>query len=70
MQGRFSDHSYSTLNLAIKTASDLGHIYVGTEHLLYALVEADGFPAELDKKDILKRIEQISDKGKNTGNWE
>ncbi len=66
MQGRFSDHSYSTLNLAIKTASDLGHIYVGTEHLLYALVEADGFPAELNKKDILKRIEQLSDKGEKT----
>ena len=66
MQGRFSDHSYSTLNLAIKTASDLGHIYVGTEHLLYALVESDGFPAELDKKDILKRIEQISDKGRKS----
>lgn len=66
MQGRFSDHSYSTLNLAIKTASELGHIYVGTEHLLYALVATDGFPAELDKNEILKRIEQISERGEKS----
>ena len=66
MQSRFSSRSHSIINLAVQTASDMGHIYVGTEHLLYSLVATDGFPPDLDSRDIRAGIEQLGECGEKT----
>ena len=38
MVNRFTQRAQSSLNLALQEARELGHSYVGTEHLLLGLL--------------------------------
>ena len=38
MVNRFTQRAQSALNLALREARELGHSYVGTEHLLLGLI--------------------------------
>ena len=38
----FTENSKKAIALAESVSNDLGHGFVGTEHLLYALTETDG----------------------------
>ena len=38
MVNRFTQRAQSSLNFSLKTARELGHSYVGTEHLLLGLL--------------------------------
>ncbi len=54
----FTEKANRALNLAIAVASQLGHTYIGSEHLLFGLVaEGSGVAATLlEKKNITKEM--------------
>ncbi len=62
----FTEKANRALNLAIAVASQLGHTYIGSEHLLFGLVaEGSGVAATLlEKKNITK--EMITEKLEKT----
>lgn len=72
MQSRFSDNAKNTVSLAIRTAGEMGHIYVGTEHLLLALIMAGGIPAyiielkHLTEHTLRERINTLCEPGEPT----
>lgn len=39
MQYKFTNRAEKAIQIANEVASDLGHSYIGTEHLLYGLVQ-------------------------------
>ncbi len=39
MNNRFSERAQSVLNLALQSASEMGHTYIGSEHLLLGLLQ-------------------------------
>ena len=39
MQYKFTNRAEKAIQIANTTASELGHSYIGTEHLLYGLAE-------------------------------
>ncbi len=66
----FTDASLSAVKYAIKSASDLGHTYVGTEHLLLGLlqgpVSASGsilVRFGISQENVLKRICELVGQG-------
>ncbi len=66
MQSRFSESAQRVIELAVKTASEMGHIYVGTEHLLYALAEQEKEPVFLTATEVLEGIDRITERGEKT----
>ena len=63
MANRFTQKAQNVLNLALRSASELGHTYIGSEHLLLALAEElDAIAAKLllnrgaDRAQIKKAI--------------
>ena len=54
----FTEKANKALNLAIAVASQLGHTYIGSEHILFGLVaEGSGVAATLlAKKNVTKEI--------------
>ena len=39
---RFTDKANTALNMAMESARDMGHTYVGTEHLLLGMLRGGG----------------------------
>ena len=39
MTNRFTQKAQNVLNLSLRFASEMGHTYIGSEHLLYALLQ-------------------------------
>lgn len=72
MQNRFSDHAKNIIETAIKTAGEMGHIYVGTEHLLLALVISGDIPVYitelkgLTERKLREKINALSEQGEKT----
>lgn len=66
MQSRFSESAQRVIELAVKTASEMGHIYVGTEHLLYALAVYEKEPACVTPSEVLEGIDRITERGEKT----
>ena len=51
MIDRFTAKARESINLAVQAAEELGHSYVGTEHLLIGLLEPPGcFPRTVLRK--------------------
>lgn len=70
MQVRFTEKAEKALNIARKSAQEMGHNYTGTEHLLYGLVkEGTGIAARVlagqgvTEDKVLFEIEQLVGKG-------
>jgi ATP-dependent Clp protease ATP-binding subunit ClpC len=70
MQGRFTEKAEKALNLAQESAMEMGHGYVGTEHLLLGLVkEATGVAARVlqsqgvTEDKVMKEIEELIGRG-------
>lgn len=65
MANNFSENSTRALNLALEAARQLGHGYIGTEHLLLGLLRADGgvsskvlLDAGLTDEFVVERIKE------------
>ena len=43
----FTEKANRALNCAVETAENLGHTYVGSEHLLLAMLRCSGWPAQV-----------------------
>lgn len=63
---KFTKSGEQVLSLANELASDLGHSYIGTEHILYGLAcEENGVASKVLKnqgiiaEDILDKIEEF-----------
>ena len=76
MQYKFTNSASNALKIANAIAVELGHNYIGTEHLLYGLAnESSGVASEVLKnqninaEDILKKIEELIGREEN-GNGE
>jgi ATP-dependent Clp protease ATP-binding subunit ClpC len=74
MFGRFTERAEKALAHSQESAVELGHNYVGTEHLLLGLVkEGSGVAARVlqtqgvTENKILKEIEQLIGRGDKTG---
>ncbi len=60
MQNKFSKDSREVISLAVSYASEMGHIYVGTEHLLLALAETGVDKNNLNPERIRMQIYDMS----------
>ena len=74
MYGRFTEKAERAIALAQESAMQLGHNYVGTEHLLLGLVkEGSGIAARVlqgqgvTQEKILKEIDELIGRGETTG---
>jgi ATP-dependent Clp protease ATP-binding subunit ClpC len=74
MYGRFTEKAERAIALSQESAMQLGHNYVGTEHLLLGLVkEGSGIAARVlqgqgvTQEKILKEIEELIGRGETTG---
>ena len=74
MYGRFTEKAEKAINFAQESAMQLGHNYVGTEHLLLGLMrEGTGVAARvlqnqgLSEEKVLKEIEDLIGKGDTEG---
>ncbi|NJD01910.1 MAG: ATP-dependent Clp protease ATP-binding subunit [Ruminiclostridium sp.] len=74
MYGRFTEKAEKAINLSQEGAMQLGHNYVGTEHLLLGLVrESTGVAARvlqnqgITEDKVLKEIEELIGKGETVG---
>ncbi|NLC67510.1 MAG: ATP-dependent Clp protease ATP-binding subunit [Clostridiaceae bacterium] len=74
MFGRFTERAEKALAYSQESAMELGHNYVGTEHLLLGLVrEGSGVAARVlqgqgvTESKILQEIEQLVGRGEKTG---
>jgi ATP-dependent Clp protease ATP-binding subunit ClpA len=70
---RFTDRARTSLRLAQEAAGDLGHSYVGTEHLLLGLIaEGEGIAAMalasvgVEREAVRARVEEIVGRGAGT----
>ncbi len=61
MQNRFTQRAQNVLNLALVSASELGHTYIGSEHLLLGLCRENAGAAAI----CLRNVGVDSDKVKN-----
>lgn len=73
MYGRFTEKAEKAINYSQESAMQLGHGYVGTEHLLLGLVrEGTGVASRVlqgqgvTEEKILKEIEELIGRGENT----
>lgn len=69
----FTEKANTALNKAVDAAMDMGHSYVGSEHILYGLlcVEDSAACAALEKygvtdEDIMRKMEQTIGRGEST----
>lgn len=74
MYGRFTEKAEKAINYAQESAMQLGHNYVGTEHLLLGLAkEGTGIAARVlqgqgvTEDKVLNEIEQLVGRGKEVG---
>lgn len=74
MYGRFTEKAEKAIAYSQESAMQLGHNYVGTEHLLLGLVrEGSGVAARvllnqgISEDKVLKEIEELIGKGEETG---
>ncbi|NLD47627.1 MAG: hypothetical protein GX660_10575, partial [Clostridiaceae bacterium] len=74
MYGRFTEKAEKAINFSQETAMELGHNYVGTEHLLLGLIkEGSGVAARVlqsqgvNEEKILKEVEELIGRGESTG---
>jgi ATP-dependent Clp protease ATP-binding subunit ClpC len=74
MFGRFTEKAERAINYAQKSAMEMGHNYVGTEHLLLGLVkEGSGIAsrvlqsAGVTEEKVIKEIEELIGKSEGTG---
>ena len=58
----FSEKSNIALNLAFESAQDMGHTFVGSEHILLGLAKTDDSAAQTILKDNGVTAEAVSDK--------
>jgi ATP-dependent Clp protease ATP-binding subunit ClpC len=72
--GRFTEKAEKSINLSQEAAVQLGHSYVGTEHLLLGLVkEGTGVAARvlqgqgITEEKVLKEIDELIGRGDNAG---
>ena len=73
MTNRFTQKAQNVLNLALRIASQMGHTYIGSEHLLLGLLaEGSGVAAHYltergaDAEQIKKAVEQMAGVGTPT----
>jgi len=73
MSTRFSEKSQNVLNLSLQIASEMGHTYIGSEHLLLALLAEDDSVAAhfltesgADAEKLRNEIIRISGTGSKT----
>ena len=73
MQGKFTEKAQEVIRKAQEAAYDLGHNYIGTEHLLIGLVSVSDSVAakaiegqEISKSDIMEKVETVIGKGNST----
>ena len=66
MEYKFTNSADKTISIASEIAMDLGHKYIGTEHILYGLAqEQDGIASkvlenqDITAEDILSKIEEL-----------
>jgi ATP-dependent Clp protease ATP-binding subunit ClpC len=74
MYGRFTEKAEKAIAYSQESAAQLGHSYVGTEHLLLGLAkEGTGIAARVlqaqgvTEESVLKQIEELVGRGKETG---
>lgn len=74
MYGRFTEKAEKAINFSQDTAMELGHNYVGTEHLLLGLIkEGSGVAARVlqsqnvTEDKVLKEVEELIGRGEATG---
>ena len=74
MYGRFTEKAEKAVSLSQESAMNLGHNYVGTEHLLLGLIkEGSGVAAKvlqnqgITEDKVLKEIEELIGHGESTG---
>ena len=68
----FTENATLVLNHALQGARELGHGYVGTEHLLLGLTQTDGIAGGVLAENGInaeKVIEKIRRAGKKSGCW-
>ncbi|HAA42599.1 MAG TPA: ATP-dependent Clp protease ATP-binding subunit ClpC [Ruminiclostridium sp.] len=70
MYGRFTEKAEKAMKYSQEIAAELGHSYVGTEHLLYGLIkEGSGIAARvlqnqgMTEDKVLKQIEELIGRG-------
>jgi ATP-dependent Clp protease ATP-binding subunit ClpC len=70
---RFSRNVMQSLENAIKVAGEMGHTYIGTEHLLIGMLRQDGSSAQtvlhshrIHEKQIIRRVRQSVGRGSRT----
>ena len=68
---KFTNRAKKTIEIANDISVELGHNYIGTEHILYGLVkEGEGIAAKvltnkgITEEKVLKKIEEMLGKGK------
>ena len=73
MSNKFTERAERALNNAVKIAENLGHTYIGSEHILLSLAEESGAGAAailskhgIDKEKILRAIKEYSGYGTKT----
>ena len=74
MNGRFTEKAENAINLSQESAMQMGHSYVGTEHLLLGLVrEGTGVASRVlqglgvTEEKIIKEIDELIGKGDHSG---
>ena len=68
MIDRFTAKARESINLAVQAAEELGHSYVGTEHLLIGLLEeGGGVAARVLSENGVKKEKVISQRQKSAG---
>jgi ATP-dependent Clp protease ATP-binding subunit ClpC len=74
MYGRFTEKAEKAINFSQETAMELGHNYVGTEHLLLGLIkEGSGVAAKVlqnqgvTEEKVLKEVEELIGRGESSG---
>lgn len=73
MSNKFTERAERALNNAVKIAENLGHTYIGSEHILLALTEEAGVGAaailekhEINSENVRKAIKEYSGYGVKT----
>ena len=73
MEDRFTEDAREALNQATEVASQLGHNYIGTEHLLIGLTRAGGVASRVleenlvDEEKLLELVNQLISPGTKVG---
>jgi len=73
MQGKFTEKAQEVIRKAQEAAYDLGHNYIGTEHLLIGLVSvSDSVAAKaiegqgISRSDVWEKVETVIGRGRST----